>query len=174
MKVPRVINIRHLSVALLIAFAIASPALAQETTGNIAGQVTDQNGGTISGAAVTMTDPSRGFQRTYQTTEDGTFNATDLPASSYTLTVEMQGFKKYQQENFQVSVNDRRMLNIVLDPGEVTELVTVVADTPLVQDSPTQRGLISGDQIRELPLNTRNFVQLVNKRRSNFVNQLAG
>jgi len=79
------------------------------------------------GAVVTMTDPARGFQRTYQTTEDGTFNVTDLPASTYTLTVEMQGFKKYQQENFQVTVNDRRSLNIVLDPGEVTELVTVVA-----------------------------------------------
>jgi hypothetical protein len=109
MRVPRVINARHnLIVSLLIAFALGSTVLAQETTGNIAGQVTDQNGGTISGAVVTMTDPSRGFQRTYQTTEDGTFNATDLPASSYTLTVEMQGFKKYQQENFQMWIQRRR------------------------------------------------------------------
>ena len=151
MKVLRINNARHLIVSLIISFAMGLTALAQETTGNIAGQVKDQNGGTISGAVVTMTDPARGFQRTYQTTEDGTFNATDLPASSYTLTVEMQGFKKYLQENLQVTVNDRRTLNIVLEPGEVTELLTVVADTPLVQDSPTQRGLISGDQIRELP-----------------------
>jgi hypothetical protein len=160
MKFPRLTNPRHRIASLLIVFAMCATMLAQETTGNIAGQVTDQNGGTISGAVVTMTDPARGFQRTYHTSEDGTFNATDLPASSYTMTVEMQGFKKYQQENFQVSVNDRRTLSIVLSPGEVTELVTVVADTPLVQDSPTQRGLISGEQIRELPLNTRNFVQL--------------
>jgi hypothetical protein len=160
MKVSSVINLWRLIVSFLIATAMCSTVFAQETTGNIAGQVTDQNGGTVAGAVVMMTDPARGFHRTYQTTEDGTFNVTDLPASTYTLTVEMQGFKKYQQENFQVTVNDRRSLNIVLDPGEVTELVTVVADTPLVQDSPTQRGLISGDQIRELPLNTRNFVQL--------------
>ncbi len=160
MNISQRINFQRFLLSLIVLVAVGSNALAQETTGNIAGQVKDQIGGTIPGAVVTITDPARGFQRTYQTTEDGTFNATDLPASLYTLTVEMQGFKKYQQEAFQVTVNDRRTLSIVLEPGEVSELVTVVADTPLVQDSPTQRGLISGDQIRELPLNTRNFVQL--------------
>ena len=133
MNISQRINFQRFLLSLIVLVAVGSNALAQETTGNIAGQVKDQIGGTIPGAVVTITDPARGFQRTYQTTEDGTFNATDLPASLYTLTVEMQGFKKYQQEAFQVTVNDRRTLSIVLEPGEVSELVTVVADTPLVQ-----------------------------------------
>lgn len=153
-------RINHAVLVVSALLAMAQFGFSQETTGNIAGQVKDQNGATISGAVVTISDPARGFQRTFQTSEDGTFNVTDLPASSYTLAVEMAGFKKYQQENFQINLNDRRTLDVVLEPGEVTELVTVVADTPLVQDSPTQRGLINGSQIRELPLNTRNFVQL--------------
>src|ERR1051325_9332818 len=151
--------IKFLTLSLLAILTLSIIAHAQETTGNIAGLVKDQNGATVSGATITVTDPTRGFQRTVQTTDDGTFNLTDLPASNYSIAVEMAGFKKYLVD-LQVNVNDRRSLDVVLEPGEVSEQVTVVADTPLVQDSPTQRGLISGEQIRELPLNTRNFVQL--------------
>ncbi|MDQ2921850.1 MAG: Plug and carboxypeptidase regulatory-like domain-containing protein, partial [Acidobacteriota bacterium] len=147
-------------VAIAFCLVISVVALGQETTGTISGLVKDQNGGILAGARVTLADPSRGLQRTYQTTEDGTFTATQLPASIYTLTVERQGFKKHVEEKFTLNVNDRRNLDIVLVPGQVTELVTVVSDASLIQDSPTQRGLISGNQITELPLNTRNFVQL--------------
>ncbi|HKP48243.1 MAG TPA: carboxypeptidase regulatory-like domain-containing protein [Pyrinomonadaceae bacterium] len=151
--------LRFLSLTLIAIVVLSAAARAQETTGNISGLVKDQTGATISGATITVTDPARGFQRTFQTTDDGTFNVTDLPASAYTVSVEMAGFKKYLAD-VQINVNDRRSLDIVLEPGEVSEQVTIVAEPPVVQDSPTQRGLISGDQIRELPLNTRNFVQL--------------
>src|ERR1044071_7504737 len=87
--------LKFLLITLLVVVSLGIPAHAQETTGNIAGLVKDQTGATISGASITVSDPSRGFQRTFQTTDDGTFNATDLPASVYTITVEMQGFKKY-------------------------------------------------------------------------------
>lgn len=147
-----------LSAALLL--SLSSVAFAQETTGAISGQVKDQNGSAVVGAQVTMIDKARGFQQTYLTTDEGTFNATQLPASEYTLTVEMPGFKKYVQENVTLNVNDRRTVDIVLEPGQVTEVVNVLTETSLIQESPTQRGLITGDQITELPLNTRNFVQL--------------
>ena len=156
----------HLEVAriifCLLALCLVSSAVtcAQETTGTVTGAVKDQNGGIVVGAQVTITDEARGFQRTYQTGDDGTFNATQLPASTYQLTVEREGFKKHVQDDFVINVNDRRTLEIILEPGQVTEVVNVSSETPLIQDSPTQRGLISGDQVRELPLNTRNFVQL--------------
>lgn len=156
----------HLQVAriifCLLALCLAGSAItfAQETTGTVAGAVRDQNGGIVVGAQVTIADEAHGFQRTYQTGDDGTFNATQLPASAYRLTIEREGFKKHVQDNFVINVNDRRTLEIILEPGQVTEIVNVSSETPLIQDSPTQRGLISGDQIRELPLNTRNFVQL--------------
>lgn len=154
------ISLPVLSMTVALYLSLVPIAFAQETTGTIAGHVKDQNGGALVGAQVTIADQARGLQRTYQTSDEGTFTATQLPASVYILTVEMAGFKKSVQENLSVNVNDRRSVDIVLEPGQVTELVTVVGDTSLIQESPTQRGLISGDQIRELPLNTRNFVQL--------------
>jgi outer membrane receptor protein involved in Fe transport len=154
------ITLRLLSMAAALLLGLNAVVFAQETTGTIAGQVKDQNGAAVIGAQVTMADPARGFQQTYLTTDEGTFNATQLPASDYTLTVEMAGFKKHVQEHVTLNVNDRRSVNIVLEPGQVTEVVNVLSDTSLIQDSPTQRGLISGAQITELPLNTRNFVQL--------------
>jgi Carboxypeptidase regulatory-like domain len=153
-------NPRILLVVLALCFSFASVTFAQETTGTISGHVTDQNGATVGGAQISLADLAHGFQRTYQTTEEGTFTATQLPAGIYTLTVEMQGFKKHVQEQLTINVNDRRVVDIVLQPGLVSETVTVLADTPLIQESPTQQGLISGEQIRELPLNTRNFVAL--------------
>ncbi len=149
-----------LSFTLLLVLALSAVAFAQETTGTVSGVVLDQNGAAVTGAQVTLTDPTRGFSQSYQTADDGTFTATLLPASTYVLTVEMAGFKKHVQDDFVISVNDRRTLNIVLEPGQVSEVVNVSSETTLIQDSPTQKGLISGDQIRELPLNTRNFVQL--------------
>jgi hypothetical protein len=152
------LSVLSVSVCLLLSFATV--AWAQETTGSINGHVKDQNGGVVSGAQVTITDPTRGFQQSYQTSDEGTFTASQLNPSVYTVTIEMTGFKKYVQENLTLNVNDRRPLDVVLEPGQVTEVVNVLSETSLIQDSPTQRGLISGNQIRELPLNTRNFVAL--------------
>jgi outer membrane receptor protein involved in Fe transport len=149
-----------LALTFALVLALSAVAFAQETTGTVTGNVVDQNGAAVSGAQVTLTDPTRGFSQSYQTSDDGTFTATSLPASTYTLSVEMAGFKKHVQDKFVLNVNDRSTLNIVLEPGQVSEVVNVASETTLIQDSPTQRGLISGDQIRELPLNTRNFVQL--------------
>lgn len=59
--------------------SLANVAQAQETTGTISGQVKDQNGGVVVDARVTMSDPTRGFQQTYQTSEEGIFTATQLP-----------------------------------------------------------------------------------------------
>jgi hypothetical protein len=152
-----VLSLLTLTVAIL---GLSALAAAQEVTGSISGSVKDQNGAAVQGAQVTVADPTRGFQQTYVTTDEGAFTATQLPASVYTFTVEMPGFKKHVQENLTINVNDRRVLDVVLEPGQVTEVVNVLSDTTIIQDSPTQRGLINGEQIRELPLNTRNFVQL--------------
>jgi len=135
-------------------------ALAQETTGNIAGHVTDPSGAAVIGAQITISDPERGFQRTFQTTGEGTYTATLLPSGTYTLTVESTGFKKYVQEGVVVNVNDRRAIDVALETGQVSETVNVSSDAPLIQEGPTQQGLVNGNQIRQLPLNTRNFAQL--------------
>jgi len=152
--------LRVLFVGLALCFACSGVAFGQETTGSITGMVKDPNGAAVSGAKVTIADPTRGFQRNNETADDGSFTASELQPSLYTLTVEMQGFKKYVQENLRINVNDRRLVDIALEVGQISETVTIQTDVPLIQQSPTQQGLISGEQIRDLPLNTRNFVQL--------------
>jgi len=138
----------------------AASASAQETTGTITGRVTDQNGAAVVGAQVTVTDAERGFERTFQTNDEGIYTAPQLRIGTYTVTIENPGFKKSVQENIQLSVNDRRPLDITLEPGQVTETVSVTSEASLLQESPTQQGLVQGQQVRELPLNNRNFIQL--------------
>ncbi|MGB9182339.1 MAG: carboxypeptidase regulatory-like domain-containing protein [Pyrinomonadaceae bacterium] len=154
------ISLCGLLLLVLCCAGLSSNGLAQETTGTITGHVTDANGAAVSSATVTVSDAERGFERTYQTTDEGVYTAVQLPVSVYIITVEKQGFKKYVQEGFKLNVNDRRPVDIVLEPGQVTESVTVTAEAPLIQESPTQQGLIGGEQVRQLPLNNRNFVQL--------------
>ncbi|HMF56078.1 MAG TPA: carboxypeptidase regulatory-like domain-containing protein [Pyrinomonadaceae bacterium] len=152
---------RFLFLALALFLCLSGTALGQETTGTITGHVTDQNGAAVAGANVTITDQERGVERAYQTNDEGIYTAAQLPVGTYTIAAEGRGFKKYVNENFKLNVNDRRPLDIVLVAGQVTETVTITADTtPLIQESPTQQGLVSGSQVRQLPLNNRNFVQL--------------
>jgi outer membrane receptor protein involved in Fe transport len=147
-----------LSLIFCIGFGLNT--FAQETTGTITGQVTDEKGAAVAGAQITVADVQRGFERTYQTTEEGVYTAPQLPVGTYTLTVEGAGFKKHVQENIVINVNDRRPVDIVLEAGQVTESVTVTSDAALIQESPTQQSLVNGAQVRQLPLNNRNFVQL--------------
>jgi outer membrane receptor protein involved in Fe transport len=132
----------------------------QETTGNISGHVNDQNGAAVANAKVTVESTDTSFSRTYQTNEEGLFTATLLPPGNYHITVEMAGFKKHVQSDVQISVNDRRSIDIALEAGGVTEVVNVTSEPSIIQQSPTQQSLVNGTQIRQLPLNNRNFVQL--------------
>jgi hypothetical protein len=134
---------------------------AQETTGSIVGTVKDANGAAVANATVTIDNPSTGFSRTYETTSEGIFTAPLLPPGTYSITVGVSGFKKYVQSNVQISVNDRRPVDIVLETGGVTEVVNITADQSFMQESPTQQSLIDGTQIRQLPLNNRHFASLI-------------
>ena len=157
-------NFRYLTLSILIALisslSLSGLASAQEVTGAINGTVLDPSGASIQGAQVRLISSDRGFERTYETNDEGIFSAPLLPPGTYSLTVEVAGFKKYVQSNIQISVNDRRPIEIRLEAGGVTETVNVTAEPSIIQESPTQRALIEGAQVRQLPLNNRNFVQL--------------
>ena len=112
-------GLRSLLLILVFCLSLSLNVFAQETTGTITGHVTDQNGAAVVSATVTITDPSHGFERAYQTTDDGGYTAPQLPVGNYTLTVEMQGFKKRVQENVTLNVNDRRPIDLLLETGQV-------------------------------------------------------
>lgn len=152
------------SYMILLAFAasllLSGFVIGQETTGTIVGTVADTNKAAVVNANVTIASTATGFSRTYQTNEEGIFTATLLPPGTYTLTVEVAGFKRYVQDNIQIAVNDRRPIEVALEAGGVTETITVTAENSVIQESPTQQSLIDGTQIRQLPLNNRHFASL--------------
>jgi hypothetical protein len=156
-----ILPILSLTVAILL--GLPAGALAQEITGNIVGTVKDTSGAAVKGATVTITDEDKGLVvRTATTGDDGEFSAPQLPSGNYSVTVEATGFKKSLQTGVKLDVNQRRAVDVTLEAGNIAEVVTVAADQVAVElTTPTASTVINGDQVRELSVNNRNFVQLV-------------
>lgn len=140
---------------------MASAVIAQKTTGQITGSVTDQAGAAIAGAAVTAKQPGIGLTRTVITTANGNYSIPDLPVGNYTVSVSQQGFKEVVVSGVVVNVASVTNQKVVLEIGELSAVVNITADVIQIE---TQTGavgeVVSGEQVRELPLNGRSFVQL--------------
>jgi len=137
---------------------------AQEITGSVFGTVVDKSGAIVSGATVTVenTDKNDAVIRVVMTNENGDFVVQFLPIGHYTFVAETKGFKKAERRGVTLNVNDKLTLNFTLEPGAVTETATVEADaSPVELQTATASGLITGTEIRELAINTRNYEQLV-------------
>jgi outer membrane receptor protein involved in Fe transport len=141
---------------------LPSPALAQEITGTITGTVTDPSGAAIPGLTVNVRNLGTNATHSVVTDESGVYTATLLPVGRYEVSLELAGFKKFVRSNIELSVNDRLGVNIVLQPGDVSETVTVMANSPLVKtESSDVSTLINEKQVEQMPLNGRNIIQLV-------------
>lgn len=150
--------------ALLVGLAFgAIPAAAQDITGSIVGIVTDASGAVVAGATVTIRNTDRNVvARTLTTNEAGSYSAPLLLAGHYSVTVEATGFKKFVKTGIELNVNDRIAVDATLEAGAVSEEVTVSAGAVRIEtQTATAAGLVSNTEVRELPLNNRNFIQLV-------------
>jgi len=151
-----------LGVAFLFMF-FPSMISAQSVTGTILGTVSDSKGGAVAGATVTITNADQNIAiRTLTTDPQGQYVAALLPAGRYTVTAEASGFKKVVHSGLVLNVDDKLAVNLSLEVGSVNESVTVEANALEVDtQSATATGVISGLQLRELSLNSRNYAQLV-------------
>jgi hypothetical protein len=149
--------------AALALFSFVFVAWAQEINGSISGTVKDPNGAVVAGATVTITDSEKKVVvRTVTTDDNGAFSAPDLPPAFYDITVEAPNFKKSLENRVKVNVNERRTVDVSLAAGNIAETVTVTSDLLQVNtQSATAGNVINGDQVRQLSLNNRNFVQLI-------------
>ena len=155
-------TLRILFSILVVCACFGSQALAQEeTAATLSGQVTDSAGAVIPLATVTISDPTKGFERSVQTSDEGTYTIGPLSPGTYTVTIEQTNFKKHVETDVVLNAKDRRSLNAALETGSLSEVVTVTSQSNVVQDSPTGQALISNEQIVELPLNNRNFIRLL-------------
>jgi hypothetical protein len=138
---------------LTLALAGAFPALGQSDRGAITGTVRDQSGGVVPNAKVTATNIDTGEARKTTTSNDGAFTLSELKAAAYHLTVEAAGFKSASVDKIQLGVQLTRRADVTLEPGAISEKVTITSDAPVLQtDSPAQQLNVTERQVRELPL----------------------
>ena len=155
---------RLIAQSVILAFLICgTTAVAQETTGAITGTVHDASGAVVPAAAVTIINHGTGAARKEKSDSQGNFTASLLAIGTYDVTVEKAGFKRSVTGNIQLSVNDRLALGIVLEVGTVSQTATVTASVTLLDtENATLSGLVDSHKVADLPLNGRNFAQLIN------------
>jgi hypothetical protein len=140
----------------------AASVQAQVTTGTIVGIVQDAQGAAVPGAMVTITEVGKGTVSTYTTGADGSFVAPFLIPGTYDVVVELQGFKRHTHKGVVLQVNQRARVDAALEVGGMTETTEVIGLAPLTRTDSAELGeVIEERAVRELPLNGRNFAQLV-------------
>lgn len=141
---------------------ISSGLMAQVTTGTILGTVRDSSGAVITGASIDIKEVTKGTSQTFQTDENGAYYVPFLIPGTYQVTVEKEGFRKQASQSFELQVDQKARIDFTLQVGALTETVEVTAAAPLVRSETAELGAVVAERaIRELPLNGRNFAQLV-------------
>ena len=143
--------------AILVVF-MAGLCLAQAPGGGISGTVTDQRGAAVGKADITITSLETGFERTLNISEDGSYTVLTLPAGAYEVKIEARGFRSMSRRAI-VEVGTTTTVNLELELGSVSDVVNVADATPQMKYEQHQvGGVVTRDQILNLPLNGRNFL----------------
>src|SRR5213076_3350463 len=146
-------------VVLLFSFAL----FAQGNFGRILGSVKDPTGAVLPGARVSILDTQRGLARTLTTDEAGQYNAPTLIPGTYTVRVEFPGFKTLDRGNVVVEVGSEIRVDLTIEPGQQSETVTVNEAIPLIDTTTASLGgVLPNAAINDMPLNGRNYQNLLN------------
>ena len=151
----------HFVLLFLLTLA-SSAAFGQLTTADILGTVTDSSGAVIPNATVVLKNNGTNEQRTAKTNGSGDYTFTFLPVAHYSVSVKATGFQSSITNDLAVEAGDRARADVHLQLGSESTTVEVTASTPLLQaDSATVSSTVTARAVQDLPLNGRNFVQLV-------------
>ncbi len=146
---------------LLFFYCSLLTAFGQSATATLSGTVEDQNGAAIPAANVTVKNISTALLRQTTTNDQGYFTIPLLPPSTYTVTVESQGFAPVEVQNVVLNVGDQKALQIQLKAGNITEMVKITADAPLINESPAVGTVVDRQFVGNIPLNGRSFQSLI-------------
>jgi len=145
-----------------IAGVVCSPAYAQMTTADIVGTVTDSTGAVVPDSKVAITNLGTKVSASKQSNESGDYTFNLLIPGHYSVVVELTGFKKYQVADVALAAGDRVRIDAKLQTGSVEENVEVTATAPLLQtDSSSVSSVVTEQAVQDLPLNGRNYINLV-------------
>ena len=152
-------NIARLLLA--CALVLPAPAVAQQTTGTIAGRVVDDQDAAIPGAVVTAINPVTGLARETTSDENGLYRLAALPVGAYDVGAAVQGFARFERGNIVVNIGQTRDLEIILRVAALAETITVTAELPIVPVTSSAVGqVVDIARIENLPLNGRQFANL--------------
>ena len=131
------------------------------TAGNITGTVRDPQGAAVANAEITILEEKTGATRTAKTNDDGFYSIPGVPPGVYTISTAPTGFKKTVANGVELHVSENLTVNLDLQVGQVSEIVTVTSEAaPVELRSGEVSSLVSEKQVTELPLNGRNYAQL--------------
>lgn len=147
---------------LVIALLFTLPATAQVNTADIVGKVLDPKGLAVGGAKITVTNTETGFTREGRTGDTGDYAVTLLPAGTYKVTVEKEGFSTTVYEKVELAVGSKQTLDVTLKLGQAREVVTITEEPPLLEFTRSEiGGAVSPLEVKELPILDRNFAGLM-------------
>jgi Carboxypeptidase regulatory-like domain len=135
-------RVSFLAMVLLLLATGAAQAHAQEFRGGISGRVTDSSKGRLPGATVTAINVATNVAATSTTNGEGDYNILFLTPGTYTLTVELSGFKKMVREGLEVRIGDKLAVDAALDVGGMEETVSVTAESPILQTTSGSTGQV--------------------------------
>jgi outer membrane receptor protein involved in Fe transport len=138
--------------------------MGQAVNATLLGTVTDSSGAAVANAKVTITETSTGISHTSETNDSGNYIFPDLPPGTYTVIAEQSGFKRASRPGIDLIVNTTERADLVLQPGNASETITVVAETPILQTERADTGRkLEAVLTQNIPLGTnRNFQNLLN------------
>jgi hypothetical protein len=153
-----------LSLGLLLSL-VSIPTFAQGGTASIQGTVTDSTGGPVAGATVSVTEIDIGATRTLTTDSSGAYSAPALRPGKKRVRAEFKGFKTIERDNVVLEVGQELRIDFTLQPGEISETVRVEVAIPLVETTNSEQGgSLSNQVVNDLPLNGRNYQNLLTLR----------
>src|SRR6476661_8387009 len=145
---------------LLLLFPLS--ALAQTTVSTIEGTIKDAQGGMVAGAQVVVKSPALGIERTTTSDTSGFYRVTALPAGNYSMSVSHAGFASRDFDNIELTVNRTLSLDIPLEVGAVSGQVDIVGYAQLLNPTTASTGAtVTPQQIKEMPTNGRNYLDLM-------------
>lgn len=148
--------------AILGLLLAASSAFAQSSSGTFLGTVRDASGAAVPNASITITNQDTGFRRESKADGNGEFEMPNIPLGNYAVNCKAAGFKAVDRTGVNLQVDQKARIDFTLSVGEVTETITVNEAAPLVKSSSSEFGeVVQKRAVQELPLNGRNYVQLV-------------
>lgn len=149
--------------AIALVLALGAPLAAQDTRGQIVGRVEDSSQAVIAGAEVRATNVATNVTTTARTNQTGDYLLPYLVPGTYRLAVALEGFREFVREDIPIRIGDRVTIDVVLQPGAITERVVVEARAPLLEQASASMGqVIDTRRVAELPLREGNPMLLAN------------